>query len=98
MEQINPLTAYKRELEKEALVLDDENLLIVLIFTHDFKPEMNWLSRALNASTDSVEGTARILQGYGYLLITGNETGKRLSITPKGKCLVLKIRSKQKAP
>lgn len=98
MEHINPLTTYKRELEKEALVTDNENLLIILIFTHDFKPEMSWLSRALNAPTDSVEETARILQGYGYLLIAGNENDKRLTITPKGKRLVLKIRSKQKAP
>lgn len=112
MDSVSPQVIHRRELEKESLVANNENLLVILIFTNDFNPEMNWLCRALNAKPDSIEEAARILQGYGYLFIVKNKDNPRteraeqssyddkeyLHITPSGKRLVLKIRSKLKAP
>lgn len=98
MEYVNQKVIWERELEKESVVANTENLLVILIFTNDFNPEMSWLCRALNAKQDSIKETAGILRGYGYLFIVKNNDKEYLHITPAGKRLVLKIRSKEKAP
>lgn len=98
MEHVSQKVIWERESEKESVVANNENLLVILIFTNDFNPGMDWLCRALNARQDSIKETARILQGYGYLLIVKNDGREYLHVTPSGKRLVLKIRSKEKAP
>ena len=98
MDNVSAQVTHERELEKEGIVANNKNLLVILIFTNDFNPEMIWLCRALNAKANSIEETARILQGYSYLFIAKNEGKEYLHITPSGKRLVLKIRSKEKAP
>lgn len=98
MESVSQKVAHERELEKERAAGENENLLIILIFTNDFSPEMNWLSRALNAPADSIEESARILQGYGFIILVKNNRKEFLRMTPKGKRALFKIRSQLKAP
>lgn len=97
MDEVSEEVIAERELEKEQAVAEDENLMIVLLFAHDFKKNISWIAHALKAQATSVKETATILQGYGYLIIVKTDGKEYLRMTGKGINLVAKIRANLKA-
>lgn len=94
---VSDSTRLQHEKYREGIVRTNNNLLITLFFTNDFEGKsVHEHAAMLKADPEKVIEAARILQGYGYIYIDIRDNKNILVITPKGKLLVQKMRSKLK--